>query len=673
MKFVKLFEPLKIGNLEIQNRIVLPAMALNYTPNGYINEVLTNFYLERAKGGVSLIIIGGCQVEPRGAGPGFIAVDDDKYVPGLTAFAETIHNQGVKVVAQLYHAGAYAVSSKAVSSSAVQSNLTRMVPKELSIEEIKVVQESHAIAAERIRKAGFDGVELLGSAGYLINQFLSLKTNKRTDEYGGSLENRLRYPLELIKLVKERVGKDIIVGMRVAGDDFVPGSNTYKDSPVFAKHYYEAGIDYINVTGGWHETRVPQIPMMVPQGAYAYLAENIKNQVGVPVFSSNRMNDPIVAEQVLRDGKADAICFGRALIADPYLPQKTKENRLWDIRKCIGCNQGCFDKIFSGKSVECMRNYLVSREGTVSLEEKTRNPMKVLVIGSGPAGLEAARVASILGHDVQIVEKNNNIGGQMHVAAVPKGRTDIKDMIDYYWEQINHLGIDLKLNFEATPESINRINPDAVIFATGVKYSIPNISGIDGSQGSNICVANAALSGDYPIGKNVVVIGGGSTGIETAIWAAELGAVSNEVAHFLSFYDLIDRDEIFSKWLKGNRNVTIIEALPKLASNVGRTTRGFLIGIAKKLGISTITSAKITQFKKDSIEFTIEGKDKAEYLSGIDTFILATGVKSNTDLYDKVKESNPSYKIYMIGDSKEPRTFMEAIHEGFQTAYNLDK
>ncbi|MFX1313292.1 MAG: NADH:flavin oxidoreductase, partial [Promethearchaeota archaeon] len=360
MKFIKLFEPLKINNIEIRNRFVLPAMALNFTPTGHINELFTNFYRERAKGGVGLIIIGGCQVEARGGGSGFVSVDDDKFIPGLKRFAKEMHNHGAKVIAQLYHAGAYAMTRDAVSSSAVQSGLTRMVPKELTIDEIKIVQENHAKAAERVRKADFDGVELLGSAGYLINQFLSLKTNKRTDQYGGSLDNRLRYPLELIRLVKDRVGKDIQVGIRVAGDDFVPNSNTYKETPIFAKYYYEAGIDYINVTGGWHETRIPQIPMMVPQGAYAYLAENIRKNVNVPVFSSNRINDPIIAEQILRDGKADAICFGRALIADPYLPNKTKENKLWDIRKCIGCNQGCFDHIFTGQAVECMRNYLVS-------------------------------------------------------------------------------------------------------------------------------------------------------------------------------------------------------------------------------------------------------------------------------------------------------------------------
>jgi len=671
MKFIKLFEPLKIRDVEIRNRLVLPAMALNFSRDQTVNDKTIDFYEERAKGGVGLIILGGCAVEARGGGPTMLSIDNDKHIPSYTRFAEGMHRHGAKTIVQLYHAGAYSGMPGMVSSSAVMSNLTRRVPKELTIDEIKEVQENHALAAERVREAGFDGVELLGSAGYLINQFLSPITNKRTDEYGSSLENRLRYPLELINLVKERVGKDLLVGMRVAGDDFVPGSNTYKETAVFAKYYDDAGIDYINVTGGWHETRIPQLPMMVPAGAYAYLAENVKRNVSAPVFSANRINDPVLAERILRNEWADAICMGRGLIADPYLPNKAKENKLWDIRKCVACNQGCFDHIFTGKSVECMRNYLASREGKYDLDKKTDQPMKVVIIGSGPAGLEAARVATLLGHNVTILEKRDEIGGQANAAMVPPGRREMTEIIDYYRAQIKHRNIDLQLNTEATLEKINEYNPNAVVFATGVKFDIPDIPGIDGSLGSTIYFADDALAGDYPVGKNVVVVGGSATGMETAIWAAELGALDSEIARFISFYDLIPREEVMDKWLRGNRDVTIIDKLPKLGLNLGRTTRGFMIGHTMKLGIKTITGANITRFEGKTMEFEIEGDKKS--LENIDTFILATGVKPNSELYDKIEATNPPFKMYKIGDCKEPRTMMEAIHEGFETAYNLDK
>ncbi|KKK42694.1 MAG: NADH oxidase, partial [Candidatus Lokiarchaeum sp. GC14_75] len=515
MKFVKLFEPLKLRKMEIRNRIIMPAMALNFSPDRSVNDKTINFYEERSKGGVGLIILGGCGVEDRGSGPTMLSIADDKYISGYTKFAERIHKHGAKTIVQLYHAGAYSGMPGMVSSSAVMSNLTRRVPEELSIEEIKIVQENHALAAERVREAGFDGVELLGSAGYLINQFLSPNTNKRTDEYGGSLENRLRYPLELIKLVKDRVGKDITVGMRVAGDDFVPGSNTYKESAVFAKHYDDAGIDYINVTGGWHETRIPQLPMMVPPAAYVYLADNIKGNLNAPVFSANRINDPVLAERILRNEWADGICFGRGLIADPYLPNKAKENKLWDIKKCLACNQGCFDHIFTGRSVECLRNYQASREGKFNLDQKTKTPMKVVIVGSGPGGLEAARVATIIGHKVTILEKKEKIGGQVNAAFVPPGRNEMQEIIKYYKAQIKHRNIDLQLNTEASLEKINELEPDVVIFATGVKFAIPDIPGIDGSLGSTLYFADDVLTGDYHVGKNVVVVGGSATGMET--------------------------------------------------------------------------------------------------------------------------------------------------------------
>ncbi|MHA1395792.1 MAG: oxidoreductase, partial [Promethearchaeota archaeon] len=533
MRFIKIFEPFKIKSLEIANRIVMPAMHMNYSSEGYIDDMELNFYIERAKGGVGLIIVGGCGVEKRGGAPNMVMIDNDKYIDGFKDMAEKIHPYGSKLIAQLYHAGRYAFSfvsgEQPVSASAVYSKFSRETPKELSVEEIKEVQKHIAEAALRVKKAGWDGVELLGSAGYLINQFLSPITNKRTDEYGGSLDNRMRFGLELIDLVKKYVGDDFIVGMRVSGDDFIPESITYVENRIITKKYAEKGIDYINVTGGWHETRVPQITSQVPQGAYAYLAENIKEAIqdvisktgkDIPVFAGNRINDPIIAEQILRDGKADAVCMGRALIADPYLVKKVKDNKLWDIIKCVACNQGCFDHVFLMKPVECMRNFMVSREGKYDLSKKTQNPQKVLIIGAGPAGLEAARIATLLGHNVTVVEKNSQIGGQVNVSFIPHGRETLKEILLYYKNQIEHLKIDVRLNTEATIEFINDFKPDAVIFATGVKFSIPQIEGINGELGSNICFADEALAGDYPIGKNVVVVGGAATGIETAIWAA---------------------------------------------------------------------------------------------------------------------------------------------------------
>ncbi|MBD3349959.1 MAG: NAD(P)-binding protein [Candidatus Lokiarchaeota archaeon] len=679
MKFVKLFEPMKINGFQIKNRIVMPAMHLNYSSDGSMSDVEIDFYEERARGGTGLIIVGGCGVEKRGGAPAMVMLDDDKYIPGFKKLGDVVHEYGAKIVAQLYHAGRYAFSfvsgEQPVSASAVYSKFSKETPKALSIEEIKEVQEKIADAAERVKKAGWEGVELLGSAGYLINQFLSPVTNKRTDEYGGSLENRLRFPLELIEIVKKRVspnGEDFIVGMRVSGDDFIPDSNTYRENAEIAKRYADAGIDYINVTGGWHETRIPQITSQVPQGGYAYLAENIKKLVPkTPVFSGNRINDPVMAERIIRDFKADAVAMGRALIADPYLPEKTKNNKLWDIRKCVACNQGCFDHIFKMQPVECMRNYRVSREGRIDISEKVENPKKILIVGAGPAGLEAARVATILGHEVTVVEKKDKIGGQLNVAFVPHGRESMKEILIYYENQIKHHNIDVRLNTEATVDYINDFGADEVIFATGVKFSIPPIDGIDGNNGSDVVFADIALAGDHPVGKNVVVVGGAATGVETAIWAAKLGAFTSEQAHFLAFYDALPRKEIFQSWFRGPRNVTILELLPRIGTSIGKSTRWVMLDELDSLGINVLTNVKIQKFDKDKVVFEQNGETKE--MKGIDTFILATGVKRNRDLYNKVKKIKPKFNIHRIGDCKKPRTIVEAIHDGFKTVYRLKK
>ncbi len=675
MKYLKLFSPLKLHSFTIRNRIIVPAMHLNYSMSGEINDQIINFYVERAKGGVGMIIIGGCQVEKRAGAPAMISIDDDSLIPGLKQLADSVHTHDTKIAAQLYHAGRYAFphlsGEESISASAVYSRFSKSTPHALEISEIHEVQDTIAKAAVRAKKAGYDAVELLSSAGYLLDQFLSPVTNKRTDEYGGSWENRIKFPLEVIRKVYERVGEDYTVGMRISGDDFIPGSNTYVEKAKVAKLYEQEGIKWLNVTGGWHETRTPQITMQVPPGAYAYLAQNIKEHVNIPVFSSNRINTPELAESILRDGKADAICMGRGLIADPYLPNKVLENRSWDIVKCVACNQGCFDGVFKMEQIQCMRNYLVSREGRYEITKKVEKPQKVLIIGAGPAGLEAARVATILGHEALIVDKRNEIGGQLNVSFVPHGRHNLQDIYTYYTNQIIHLPINIKLGFEATPEFVKKYNADIVICATGVKFSIPPIPGIDGSLGSDVCFADDALAGDHPIGQNVVVVGGAATGVETAIWAARLGSLTPDVAYFLSFYQAIPQDDIMKKWFRGPRKVTILELLPRIGTSIGRSTRWTMLDEIKHLGIDVITNARITKFEGKSVYYT--HKDEEKSLDDVDTFILATGVKPNRDLYNKLKEMNLSAKIRRIGDCKKPRTLMEAIHEGYKIAYNIDK
>ncbi|MFN3534315.1 MAG: NADH:flavin oxidoreductase, partial [Desulfatiglandales bacterium] len=370
MKFRYLFSPIRINNIEVKNRIVMTAMHLGYTPEGEVTERLIEFYRRRAKGGVGLIIVGGCTIDEYAGMASMIGLSEDRFIPGLKRLVQAVKREGAQIMAQLYQAGRYTHSAmiggkKPFSASAVRSKLTGETPRALELDEIPVVQSSFAKAALRAKEAGFDGVEILGSAGYLISQFFSPITNKRTDIYGGSLENRMRFGIEVVRKVREAVGPDYPIVMRLAGNEFMEGGNTNKEARIFAQELEKAGVDLFNITGGWHETRVPQLTMFVPRAGFNYLASNVKTAVNVPVIASNRINDPEVAEDLILRGEADMVTMARALIADPDLPKKAMEGRLYEINHCIACNQGCFDNIFSFRPVTCLVNPEAGREGEI--------------------------------------------------------------------------------------------------------------------------------------------------------------------------------------------------------------------------------------------------------------------------------------------------------------------
>ncbi|MHA1642605.1 MAG: oxidoreductase [Promethearchaeota archaeon] len=672
VKFFKLFKPLKIGGMTIPNRIVMPAMHLGLAKNGEITKKLTEFYIERAIGGVGFIIIGGCYVSLYGKGlPSMIAIDDDKYIPKLEEFTRTIHDtrEDVKVCAQLYHGGRYTfpqiIGTTPISSSATYSRFSKTTPREMTIEDIKREQQAYADAALRAQKAGFDAIEICGSAGYLMDQFLSPIVNKRTDKYGGSLENRMRFPIETIELIRSTVSDDFIVGMRMAGDDFIPNSLTYKDKPVIAKAYQKAGIDYLNVTGGWHETKIPQLTMDVPEGCYTYLAENIKNNVNIPVFASNRINDPVLAEQVLMAEQADAICMGRALIADPYLPQKAQKGDLHDIMHCVACNQGCFDNVFRMMPVSCLRNARAGNEARTKLKEITEKK-KVMVIGAGPGGLETARVAAIRGHNVHIFEKDDKIGGLINIIWRPPGRGEFKRMIEDYEYWIKKYNIKIHLEEEIDVNKVKEFNPDVVVIATGSKPIKPPIPGIDGS---NVYWANEVFSGDAPIGKNNVIIGGGATGIELSIYIAKFGSLNLEAFDFLTFYRALEVDDAL-KMLHGSRNkVTVLEKLPKLGSALGRTTKWVLLDKCNALGVKLLTSVDVKEITDDCVIYT-DANNNEHSIDNVDYVYYATGVVSNDELYKEVKNIE-GIQVEKVGDARKPETVLEAVSRGYKVGNSI--
>jgi 2,4-dienoyl-CoA reductase (NADPH2) len=672
LKFFKLFTPIKLGQIELKNRIVMPAMHLGYAKNCFVTERLIDFYVERAKGGAGLLLLGGCHVHRLGMGlPSMIGIDDDKYVPGLTDLANQVHEAKptVKIGAQLYHSGAYSmpfvINDTPVSASAVYSNFSKTTPREMTQDDIKEHQEAFAVAAVRAKDAGYDCAEVCTNAGYLVSQFLSPITNKREDKYGGpTIQDRLTFPIELIEKIRAKVG-NFTLGFRISGDDFVPGSNTYKEMREVSKAYEKAGLDFLNVTGGWHETKVPQITSDVPPGAYSYLAANVKEVVSTPVFSSNRINNPILAEEILMADKADCICFGRALISDAYLPNKALKGELRDIRHCVACNQGCFDNVFIAKPIQCLRNPVAGNEKKNALN-KLKEKKKVMIIGAGPAGLEAARVAALRGHEVELFDKENAIGGLIDSVYTPPGRREFVRLIDYYDYQIEKFGIKLHLGIDVTEENVDQVNPDVVIFATGTTPITPPIPGIDNE---NVFLATDILRGNAPLGKNVVIIGGGATGIEVAIYVAKYGALKCDALEFLTFYNCLEPQVALDMLYKGYKKVTVLEMLPKVGAGIGKTTKWVLLGKCDRLGVKIMKNANISKIEKNKITYSLPGQEDLE-LEQIDTVIIATGVKPNDNLYNKIK-SKGKYKCFLIGDAEKPATILEATHRAYRVANKI--
>ncbi len=642
----------------------MPAMHLGLANDGFITPKLTNFYVERAKGGAGLLVVGGCYVDIYAKGlPSMIAVDDDKYLPKLIEFTKAVHDarENVKICCQLYHGGAYAfpqiIGRQPIAPSAVYSKFSKTTPKEMTLEDIKREQQAFVDATIRAKKAGFDAVEICANAGYLMDQFISPKTNKRNDQYGGSLENRLRFPIETIKLMRSNV-PDFVIGYRISGDDFVPGSNTYKEKAIIAEELGKY-LDYFNVTGGWHETKTPQLTMDVPEGCYTYLAENIKKHVSIPIFSSNRINTPELAEQVLMASKADAICIGRGLIADPYLPMKARKGELRDIMNCIGCNQGCFDNVFRMMPITCLRNARAGNEARTELKP-LKEKKKVMVIGSGPGGLEAARVAAIRGHEVHIFEKEDKIGGLLNIIWVPPGRNEFKRMIENYTYWIQKHGIQMHLQQEVSIEKVKEFNPDVVFIATGSKPTRPPIKGIDRK---NVYWANDVFSGDAPVGKNNVIIGGGATGIELAIFLTKYGALSRESFDFLTFYKALETEIALEMLHEGRNQVTVLEMLPKLGSALGKTTKWVLLDKCDALGVKLITGVKIQEIGDDYVNY-LDAADKEQVINNVDYIYYATGVEPNDSLSKEIKLLN--IKVEKIGDARKPQTVMEAVARGYK-------
>ena len=671
----KLFESTKIGSIEIKNRLAMSAMDLGFTTEGSINKRFIDFYVERARGGVGLIVVGGCYPEMTGkVWKSIIGLDKDEYIPGLKKLTDTIHKYDTKIAAQILHGGRSASSffskTHPVSPSSLSHINIKQRPHALTIPEIKKVIDGYVAATVRVKKGGFDAVEIHGGMGYLINQFLSRATNKRKDKYGGSLKNRIRFAKEIVVAIKEKVGKRYPVIFRLSGEDFVEDGLKIDESVEIAKELEKAGVDAFNVSPGWHESRTPIMLMSIPRMSYIFLSEKIKDNVNVPVIGSVRINDLALAEDVIDNNQSDIVSIGRPLIADPELPKKYKRKQFDDIRRCIACNQGCFDSLLGFKSISCLYNVRAGRESELKIK-KAKKKKKVMIIGGGPGGMEAARVAALRGHDVHLFEKTDVLGGQLRYAYIPPGREEIVNVISFLENQIKKLNVNIELSKKVDTVTINKLKPDVVIAATGGVPLIPKITGI---KEKNVVVAEDVFDNKVKVGKDVVIIGGGTIGCEIALHTAKMGAMDPEVACFLLKNKVIDGDKAVELTSKGKRNITILEMKNKIGGRFGISTRWVIMKQIVDAGINSITGIKVKNMstksikKKDKVCVTYED-DKKDIKIFADTVIIAAGYKSNQDPTKKL--NGKIDELYRIGDCVEVRTALEAIHEGFEVGLRI--
>ena len=671
----KLFESTKIGSIELKNRLAMSAMDLGFTTEGSINKRFIDFYVERARGGVGLIVVGGCYPEMTGkVWKSIIGLDKDEYIPGLKKLTDTIHKYDTKIAAQILHGGRSASSffskTHPVSPSSLSHINIKQRPHALTIPEIKKVIDGYVAATVRVKKGGFDAVEIHGGMGYLINQFLSRATNKRKDKYGGSLKNRIRFAKEIVVAIKEKVGKRYPVIFRLSGEDFVEDGLKIDESVEIAKELEKAGVDAFNVSPGWHESRTPIMLMSIPRMSYIFLSEKIKDNVNVPVIGSVRINDLALAEDVIDNNQSDIVSIGRPLIADPELPKKYKRKQFEDIRRCIACNQGCFDSLLGFKSISCLYNVRAGRESELKIK-KAKKKKKVMIIGGGPGGMEAARVAALRGHDVHLFEKTDVLGGQLRYAYIPPGREEIVNVISFLENQIKKLNVNIELSNKVDTVTINKMKPDVVIAATGGVPLIPKITGI---KEKNVVVAEDVFDNKVKVGKDVVIIGGGTIGCEIALHTAKMGAMDPEVACFLLKNKVIDGDKAVELTSKGKRNITILEMKNKIGGRFGISTRWVIMKQIVDAGINSITGIKVKNMstksikKKDKVCITYED-DKKDIKIFADTVIIAAGYKSNQDPTKKL--NGKIDELYRIGDCVEVRTALEAIHEGFEVGLRI--
>ena len=634
--FPALFEPGLIGKMRLKNRLIMAPISTNLAgEDGTVSDELIFHYAERARGGVGLITVENvCIAYPLARhGAAQPRIDDDAFIPGLRRLADAIHQGGAKAAVELTHPGMnadlrYIEGETPVAPSTVPRPLDGLVPRALTRQQVEEAIGQYVGAARRAHEAGFDAVELQACHGLLINQFLSPLTNRRQDKYGGSRENRVGFLIEIVEGIRRRVGLDFPVMVRLVAEDLVEGGVTPEEGCWFAHRLEEAGADAIHPDFGLGGKEKRLEPMPYPQAWRVYLAERIKQAVSIPVIAVGVIREPRVAEEILEAGKADFVALGRALNADPEWPNKAQAGEVASIRRCFGCNECVIARHVDDAPLRCSLNATVGRDPEACRLEPAAVAKQVLVVGGGPAGMEAARVAALRGHHVALYDREPCLGGMLRVAATPPGKEKLHWVTEYFAHELPHLEVEVHLGETLDAERIRALKPDIVIIATGSAPAIPDIPGADGS---NVLIAQELLGGQsHFTGQRFAIVGGGMLGLETANYLAAQG---NAVT-ILKRYETIGRD---------------IEPL----------YGDYLLRELEEHGVEIVTRVEVEVIQAEGV--LVQDQGGAEHVVPADWVVLARGARPSNELAQAIQDLHP----FIIGDASEPRKIIDAIAEGY--------